>query len=172
MSTDEHGARSSVEIPFGFPAVRAEMLRSLESWFHPLLQEARAEARLLQVEVGLGLDNRPGPLHVEVGDPCLAAGMVEIPFRVGAGGVSSPWPAFDSVLAAAWFGDRRSQLVLAGRYGVPEHLDEGGRALLHRLVDAVGGYFVTWVGAELGERLGGAPAISIPPRRRRTRRIA
>ncbi|MBO0760239.1 MAG: hypothetical protein J2P40_03085 [Candidatus Dormibacteraeota bacterium] len=172
MRTDEHAARSSVEIPFGFPAVRTEMLRSLESWFHPLLQEARAEARLLEAEVGLGLDDRPGPLHVEVRDPYVAAETVAIPFRVGAGGVSGRWPVFDSVLTAAWFGDRRTQLVLAGRYGSPEHLDEGRRALLQRLVDAVGGYFVTWVGAELGERLGGVPAISSPPRRRRTRRIA
>jgi hypothetical protein len=44
--------------------------------------------------------------------------------------------------------------------------------LLHRLVDAVGGYFVTWVAEELGERLGGVAAISSPPRRRRARRIA
>lgn len=172
MSTLEHVARSSLAIPFGLPAVRTELLGSLESWFRPLLQEARAEARLLQAEVGLGLPTLPGGLGVEVGDPCIEAQTVAIPFQVAVAGVSGPWPVFDSVLTAAWFGERRTQLVIAGRYGAPEHLDEGRRALLHRLVDAVGGYFVTWVAAELGDRLGGGVAISSPPRRRRTRRIA
>ena len=172
MGADEDAARSSVEIPFGFAAVWAELLRSWDSWLPRLLEEARAETRLLQAEVGLGLSQLPGPLRVEAGKPLVASHTVEIPFRVGVDGVSTPWPTFDSVLTAAWFGERRTQLVLTGRYDTPEHLDEGRRALLHRLVDAVGGYFVTWVAEELGERLGGVAAISSPPRRRRARRIA
>lgn len=172
MGADDDAARSSVEIPFGFAAVRAELLRSWDSWLPRLLEEARAETRLLQAEVGLGLSHLAGPLRVEAGKPLVASHTVEIPFRVGVDGVSTPWPTFDSVLTAAWFGERRTQLVLTGRYDTPEHLDEGRRALLHRLVDAVGGYFVTWVAEELGERLGGVAAISSPPRRRRARRIA
>jgi hypothetical protein len=167
-----HAARSSVEIPFGFPAVRAEMQGSLQSWFQPLLQEARAETRLLLAEVGLGLPNLPGPLHVDLGDPEGETHTLSIPFRVGIDGAPGSWPNFDSVLSAAWFGDRRTQLVLAGHYEAPEQVDERERALLHRLVEAVAGYFVSWVAAELGERLGGAAAISRPLRRRRGRRSA
>jgi hypothetical protein len=146
--------KTSLEIPYGLPAVRAELLASVQSWLQPLLEETQARSHALQTEVGLAYVSRQGTLHVDVEQCRVEERVVSIPFRVWLEGWEGQWPTFDSGLVAAWLGDRTTQLVLAGQYAPPALLGRSEQTLLHRVVEASSRDFLEGVAEELRQRLG------------------
>jgi hypothetical protein len=146
--------KTSLEIPFGFPAVRAELEASLQSWLEAVMLETQVQSHELQRDVGLGFASREGVPRLEIEHCRVEERMVSIPFRIWMDGWEGQWPTFDSALVAAWLGDRTTQLVLAGQYTPPALLSRGEQTLLHRVVESSSRYFLEAVAARLQERLG------------------
>lgn len=153
--------KSSIEIPFSFEQVRAEMLDSPESWLRPLLMEARAESRMLEAELGFQVPASQGVMRLELQGSRVEGGSTLLYFRVWVDDSDQWWTGFDSVLSAAWFGERRTQLVIAGQYDPPMDMTRSDRLLLHRVVEAVSRHFAAGVAAELSERV--SPAARSDP---------
>lgn len=145
--------KTSLEIPYGLPAVGAELAASVDSWLEPLLVTTQARSATLQQEVGLGFVTRPGALRIDVEQCRVEERAVSIPFRVWLEGYEGQWPAFDSGLVAAWLGDRTTQLVLAGQYTPPAMLGRSEQTLLHRVVEAASRDFLERVADRLRQRL-------------------
>lgn len=153
--------KSSLEIPFSLEQVRPEMLDSPESWLRPLLVEARAESRILEAELGFQIPTRQGVMRLQFRGARAEEARVLLFLRVWVDDLDHWWAGFDSVLSAAWFGERRTQLVIVGQYDPPVGTSRSEQVLLHRVVDAVSRHFVAGVAAELSERV--SPAARSNP---------
>jgi hypothetical protein len=153
--------KSSVEIPFSLEPVRAEMLDSPESWLRPLLVEARAESRILEAELGFQIPTSQGVMRLQFRGARVEEARILLFLRVWVDDLSHWWAGFDSVLSAAWFGERRTQLAITGQYEAPAGMSRRDQMLLHRVVEAVSRHFVAGVAAELSERV--SPASRSDP---------
>ena len=147
---------SSVEIPFRLEQIRVEMLASPDSWLRPLLVEARAESRILEAELGFQIPTRQGVMRLQLRGARAEEARVLLFLRVWVDDLDHWWAGFESVLSAAWFGERRTQLVIAGQYEPPMGMSLRDRVLLHRVVGTVSRHFVAGVAVELSERVSSA----------------
>ena len=145
--------KTSLELPYGLPAVRDELVASVQSWLQPLLEETQARSHALQEEVGLAFATRQGAVQVDIEQCRVEDRVVSIPFRAWVAGYEGQWPTFESALVAAWLGDRTTQLVLAGQYAPPALLGRSEQTLLHRVVEAGSRDFLEGVADRLRTRL-------------------
>ena len=141
--------QSSIEVPFGLDAVRAEMLASVHCWLQPLLEEATVEGRVLGAEMIPNHSGNRRVLNVTIGSPWVGESMASIPFRAW---IEGAWVDFDSHLSVGWFGDRSTQLDVDAHY-LPPMLEARERLVLHRLVQAMCRQFLSKVALELSERV-------------------
>src|SRR5439155_14625668 len=113
--------KTYTEIPAGFDAVRAAILRPSTTWLDDLGDAIEQEGEHLLLELGVEVDGNLTRPRAEcvLGQPQVTDRVASLPILLRIHGHRSLFRSFYGSLDAAWLGPERTQLALSLHYEAP-----------------------------------------------------